>query len=95
MTFYSLPELSPVFNTAQVPGCYWIGGLDLNRPHDRGQDGPEAFDIVLLSLRRKLRVIRIGEEQPRSIKVGKILYEVLAGSCANYFRQSILRGVQQ
>ncbi|RFU35744.1 hypothetical protein B7463_g606, partial [Scytalidium lignicola] len=57
VTFYSLPELSPVFNTAQVTGCNWIGGLDLNRPLSSEPDEPDPFDIVLLSLRRKLRTI--------------------------------------
>ncbi|CAI4212942.1 unnamed protein product [Parascedosporium putredinis] len=30
VTFYSLPELSPVFGTTQVRNCNWIGGVDLN-----------------------------------------------------------------
>ncbi|KAH8163829.1 hypothetical protein CIB48_g4406 [Xylaria polymorpha] len=57
VTFYSLPELSPVFGTLQVKNCGWIGGVDLNQ-------GPEDADgaTVLLSLSRKIQVVRIGED---------------------------------
>ncbi|KIN06161.1 hypothetical protein OIDMADRAFT_113954 [Oidiodendron maius Zn] len=68
VTFYSLPELSPVFEIAQIRSCNWIGGLDLNVDQKGGrQDGKSASVTVLLSLNRKMRVIRIGEE-PRAIK---------------------------
>ncbi|RDW83339.1 hypothetical protein BP5796_04830 [Coleophoma crateriformis] len=66
VTFYSLPELSPVFGTTQVRPCNWIGGLDLNsdsRNHDTGN--PTV--TVLISLNKKIRVVRIGEE-PRALK---------------------------
>jgi hypothetical protein len=69
VTFYSLPELSPVFEIAQIRSCNWIGGLDLNADRSGGgQDGRIPSVTVLLSLNRKMRVIRIGEE-PRAIKV--------------------------
>ncbi|TRX89497.1 hypothetical protein FHL15_009666 [Xylaria flabelliformis] len=57
VTFYSLPELSPVFGTLQVKNCGWIGGVDLN------QD-PQQSDTatVLLSLSRKIQVVRIGDD---------------------------------
>ncbi|KAI8945030.1 hypothetical protein F4801DRAFT_584824 [Xylaria longipes] len=57
VTFYSLPELSPVFGTLQVKNCGWIGGVDLNQ-------GPRDTDsaTVLLSLSRKIQVVRIGED---------------------------------
>ncbi|PKS11673.1 hypothetical protein jhhlp_001824 [Lomentospora prolificans] len=65
VTFYSLPELSPVFGTTQVRNCNWIGGVDLNIPmgsnlHPRDQRGQRV--IVLLSLNRRIQVVRIGEE---------------------------------
>jgi hypothetical protein len=70
VTFYSLPELSPVFEIAQIRSCNWIGGLDLNADQNRGpQDGRSRSVTVLLSLNKKIRVIRIGDE-PRAIKVG-------------------------
>jgi len=56
VTFYSLPELSPVFGSLQVKNCGWIGGVDLNHS---AQD-PEGATI-LLSLSRKIQVVRIGE----------------------------------
>ncbi|KAJ8126305.1 hypothetical protein O1611_g7334 [Lasiodiplodia mahajangana] len=62
VTFYSLPELSPVFGTLQVKNCSWIGGVDLNQD---GQDADGA--TIFLSLSRKIQVVRIGEDA-RSVK---------------------------
>lgn len=71
VTFYSLPELSPVFEIAQIRSCNWIGGLDLNADQNGdGQDGRRPAVTVLLSLNKKMRVIKIGEE-PRAIKVNE------------------------
>ncbi|KAL3425949.1 tgf beta receptor associated protein [Phlyctema vagabunda] len=66
VTFYSLPELSPVFGTTQVRPCNWIGGLDLNSDSS-GQDTTNPTVTILISLNRKIRVVRIGEE-PRALK---------------------------
>jgi hypothetical protein len=78
VTFYSLPELSPVFEIAQIRSCNWIGGLDLNVDQNGSrQDGKSAFATVLLSLNRKMRVIRIGEE-PRAIKVNARVVSMLS-----------------
>ncbi|TVY48904.1 Transforming growth factor-beta receptor-associated protein [Lachnellula occidentalis] len=69
VTFYSLPELSPVFGTKQIRPCNWIGGIDLNSDlAGRGQDqtGPVT---VLVSLNKKMRVIRIGEDDARPVRV--------------------------
>ncbi|KAI1146885.1 hypothetical protein F4825DRAFT_175199 [Nemania diffusa] len=57
VTFYSLPELSPVFGTLQVKNCSWIGGVDLNQD---AQDNDGA--TIFLSLSRKISVVRIGED---------------------------------
>ncbi|KAI0448743.1 hypothetical protein F5B21DRAFT_496610 [Xylaria acuta] len=57
VTFYSLPELSPVFGTLQVKNCGWIGGVDL----DQGAQDTDGA-TVLLSLSRKIQVVRIGED---------------------------------
>ncbi|KAK0635687.1 hypothetical protein B0T17DRAFT_503193 [Bombardia bombarda] len=65
VTFYSLPELSPVFGTLQVKNCSWIGGVDLN---DVGTDGDEPREVtILLSLNRRIQVVRIANE-PRVMK---------------------------
>jgi len=64
-TFYSLPELSPVFGSTQVKNCSWIGGVDLNE--DGGNNGPSGV-TVLLSLNRRIQVVRIGEDA-RVVKV--------------------------
>ncbi|KAF6813439.1 TGFbeta receptor associated protein [Colletotrichum sojae] len=60
VTFYSLPELSPVFGTTQVKNCNWVGGVDLNEPQDHDDD-PSAGVFILLSLNRRIQVVRIGE----------------------------------
>ncbi|KAH7032860.1 uncharacterized protein B0I36DRAFT_241818 [Microdochium trichocladiopsis] len=61
-TFYSLPELSPVFGTTQVKNCGWIGGVDLNQlaldPNERDGQGVS----ILLSLTRRIQVVRIGDD---------------------------------
>ncbi|CAN8095584.1 unnamed protein product [Discula destructiva] len=63
VTFYALPELSPVFGTVRVKNCYGIGGLDLNLLGD-GADGAHrsAGETIMLSLARKIQVVRVGED---------------------------------
>ena len=63
VTFYSLPELSPVFGQTQVKNCNWIGGVDLNEPlyDDGGEDFGHGV-AILLSLTRRIQVVRIGED---------------------------------
>ncbi|KAI9646249.1 hypothetical protein NHQ30_005689 [Ciborinia camelliae] len=66
VTFYSLPELSPVFGTTQIRPCNWIGGIDLNTDLiSPEQDGRGV--TVLVSLNKKMRVVRIGED-PRAVR---------------------------
>lgn len=72
VTFYSLPELSPVFGTTQVRNCNWIGGVDLNESGDAGDDRSRGV-TVLLSLNRRVQVIRIGEDA-RVVRVCKSLH---------------------
>lgn len=65
VTFYSLPELSPVFGTVRVKNCHWIGGLDLNQlgdPADAHDDQRPAGETIMLSLARKIQVVRVGED---------------------------------
>ncbi|KAI5867165.1 hypothetical protein GGS23DRAFT_164166 [Durotheca rogersii] len=68
VTFYSLPELSPVFGSTQVKNCNWIGGIDLNAvgaDSDRREEG--ASVTILLSLTRKIQVVAI-DDSARPIK---------------------------
>ncbi|KAB5575918.1 hypothetical protein GE09DRAFT_1093922 [Coniochaeta sp. 2T2.1] len=59
VTFYSLPELSPVYNNTQVKNCNWIGGVDLDEdPNDRSSD----YAGILLSMTRKVQVVKLGED---------------------------------
>ncbi|KAI2609283.1 hypothetical protein GGR54DRAFT_383522 [Hypoxylon sp. NC1633] len=84
VTFYSLPELSPVFGTTQVKNCSWVGGIDLN---DAGADhdgrGAASGVTILLSLNRKIQVVNIADGA-RPIK--KIDF---AGSTISLRRDSI------
>lgn len=68
VTFYSLPELSPVFGTTQIRPCNWIGGIDLNSIGDAsGQNDENPTVQVLVSLNKRMRVIKIGED-PRAFR---------------------------
>ena len=62
MTFYSLPEFSPVYETTRVKNCTWVGGVDLN--DNANEDGAaEATGVtILLSLNRRIQVVRIGQD---------------------------------
>ncbi|XXH00445.1 hypothetical protein Hte_006790 [Hypoxylon texense] len=84
VTFYSLPELSPIFGTTQVKNCNWVGGIDLNEvdlDHEQRTGSPGV--TILLSLNRKIQVVNIADGA-RPIK--KIDF---AGSTISLRRDSI------
>ncbi|KAI1133844.1 hypothetical protein F5Y05DRAFT_276889 [Hypoxylon sp. FL0543] len=84
VTFYSLPELSPVFGSTQVKNCNWVGGIDLNEINsDENGRGGSAGVTILLSLNRKIQVVSLGDGA-RPIK--KIDF---AGSTISVRRDSI------
>ncbi|KAK4467096.1 hypothetical protein QBC42DRAFT_292820 [Cladorrhinum samala] len=68
VSFYSLPELSPVYGTTQVKNCSWIGGVDLNEGAGDGGNGASKSVTVLLSLNRRIRVVKIGDDAPRVVR---------------------------
>lgn len=68
VTFYSLPELTPVFETTQVKNCNWVGGVDLNEPQVDDRRGETNGVTLLLSLNRRIQVVRIGEDA-RALRV--------------------------
>ncbi|KAJ6789741.1 hypothetical protein PWT90_05741 [Aphanocladium album] len=68
VTFYSLPELTPIFESTQVKNCSWIGGVDLNEPITNEDSRNESDAVtILMSLKKKIQVVRIGEH-PRPLK---------------------------
>ncbi len=74
LTFYTLPELSPAYGEKiKQAGCTWIGGLDANLIGDRGQ-GEADSSVVVICLKQRLRVIRIGREarKIRDIELGGV-----------------------
>lgn len=81
VTFYSLPELSPVFNNTQVKNCNWIGGIDLNEGTSNTASGGVT---ILMSMTRRLQVVRISSEDARVVR--KIDF---AGSTLSLRRNSI------
>ncbi|KAL2752263.1 hypothetical protein ACRALDRAFT_1076317 [Sodiomyces alcalophilus JCM 7366] len=85
VTFYSLPELSPAFGARQVKNCNWVGGVDLN---DSGE-GPGVEDassavIILLSLSRRIQVVRVGDDATgiKKIDIGDSTVSVRRDSIA-------------
>lgn len=59
--FYSLPELSPILENTVVHNCGWIGGVDLNEPDiAKSNSDANASTTILLSLRRKIRLVKVG-----------------------------------
>lgn len=67
LTFHTLPELSPAPNTLTVSNVLWIGGIDLNDMENQNEDDPA--DFLLMSLRTKIRLVRVGERvtSPKSL----------------------------
>ena len=82
LTFYALPELSPIFTRTDLKGCLWVGGVDLGgaEPSEDNQDGT----IIMICQRSKTRLIRIGERlrQIREIDVGGYVDTIRRGSIA-------------
>ncbi|KAF2213049.1 hypothetical protein CERZMDRAFT_39702 [Cercospora zeae-maydis SCOH1-5] len=66
LTFYNIPELSPAFEEVVQAGCLWVGGRDRNlSPEDEKGNGM----VVVICLRQRLRLIRVGEDfRPRKIR---------------------------
>lgn len=75
LTFYTLPELSPAFGgKIKQTDCTWVGGIDQNLLDDEDSETTDDA-VVIICLKQKLRLIRIGEQarKIRDIEVGSIL----------------------
>ncbi|KAI9814226.1 MAG: hypothetical protein M1827_003392 [Pycnora praestabilis] len=62
LSFYTLPELSPAYNSTKVSNCAWIGGVDLNL-----EDGSEGGGVVIMIATRKagqdrIRLVKVADE---------------------------------
>jgi hypothetical protein len=74
LTFYTLPELSPAFGgKIKQAGCTWVGGMDRNEELEE-QDSGSSGSVIIISLKQRLRLIRIGEEarKLRDIELGGV-----------------------
>lgn len=74
LTFYTLPELSPAFGgKIKQAGCTWVGGLNRNEEFEE-QDSRGNGTVIVISLKQRLRLIRIGEEarKLRDIELGGV-----------------------
>ena len=82
LTFYTLPEFSPAFNT-KLKDVSYVGGLDLDDEDQQQQqqqsdgipslpeeaaDGKAAGKLVMVHTRGKIRMIRVGQDA-RLVKV--------------------------
>ncbi|KAI6800908.1 hypothetical protein KC363_g5512 [Hortaea werneckii] len=75
VTFYTLPELSPAFEgKIKQPGCLWVGGIDHNEAAREGSGAQVKGTVVVICLKQRLRLIRIGEEarKIRDIELGGV-----------------------
>lgn len=73
LTFYALPELSPAYDDKiKQGGCVWVGGLDSNLVDEGSSGGNEP--IIVICLRQKLRLIRVGREarKVREVELGGV-----------------------
>ena len=59
LSFYSLPELSPVFTT--VANCTWVGGVDLSTTATEEENGV----VVMICVKNRVRLVKIREEARR------------------------------
>ncbi|KAF2230445.1 hypothetical protein EV356DRAFT_491938 [Viridothelium virens] len=66
LTFYTLPELSPAFNNRRLGSCSWVGGVDQNIDLEAAE--PENGSIIMVCLKARIRLIRVGEEEVRVIR---------------------------
>ena len=57
VSFYSLPELSPVFPRSQPAGVQWIGGIDENAD----LDSPDG-QVIMIANARKILMAKIAEK---------------------------------
>lgn len=86
VTFYSLPELSPVFGTTQVKNCNWIGGLDLNLSQTVNPGEASSGVTILLSLSRRIQVVRISTDA----RVFKVCNEKLLSLFSRLYFSSLV-----
>jgi hypothetical protein len=83
LNFYSLPELSPAFPQLKPLTCGWVGGVDLDA--ENGQAEGQNGVVIMMCLRNKIRLVKIGAEQPskiRDIEFGGCLATVRRGDFA-------------
>lgn len=57
VSFYSLPELSPVFPNREPSGVQWIGGVD----EDDDMNNPDG-NVIMIANSRKILLVRVGEK---------------------------------
>ena len=61
LSFYSLPELTPVFGNTVVSNCSWVGGANLNEAEVAEGDG----EVIMICVKSRIRLVRIGDEARR------------------------------
>lgn len=82
LTFYTLPELSPIFTNTKLNNCLWAGGVDQGGIED-GEDNQDGI-VIMICQKSRTRLIRIGErlQRVREIEAGGYLDTIRRGSIA-------------
>jgi len=82
LTFYTLPELSPIFTNTKLNNCLWVGGIDQGGLED-GEDNQDGI-VIMICQKGRTRLIRIGEklQRVREIEAGGYLDTIRRGSIA-------------
>lgn len=82
LTFYTLPELSPLFTNTKLNNCLSVGGVDEGgvEPGDDNDDGM----VIMICQKSRIRLVRIGErlQRVREIEAGGCLDTLRRGSIA-------------
>ena len=78
LSFYSLPELSPVFTT--VANCTWVGGVNLSGSATEEENGV----VVMICVKNRVRLVKLREEarRVRDIEFPGCLQSVRRGNFA-------------
>lgn len=65
LTFYSLPELSPIYGGKKLVEVAWVGGLDQDTDQDEEE---EDYGVdIMICLKSRIRLFRIADE-PKTIR---------------------------
>lgn len=84
LTFYTLPELSPVLTTAKPINCNWVGGLEQTSHSSSLDDGMDNDSndnaVIMICAKSRIRLVNIADE-PKKVR------DIEYGGCVVISRQ--------